>query len=296
MVKPETGQANFSENSSRRGSVSPRLHRRPFGEGDAVGQAQGGLQRVGQPLLHVGLGDDAVDHDVDVVLQLLVEGGGVLDRIELAVDLQTLKAGALPVGDLLAILALAAAHDRGQQIEPGPLGQGHDLVDHHADGLALDRQAGGGGIGHAHPRPEQAHIVVDLGHRADGGARVARGGLLLDRDGRRQALDQVHIRLAHQLQELARIGRQALDIAPLALGIDGVEGQAGLAGPRQAGQHHQLITGNVDADILQIVLARAAHTDETVGIGHVAAHEDRAGRTAVKPPNVIARVADAART
>ena len=40
MVKPETGQANFSENSSRRGSVSPSADVGPFGHRDAVGQAQ----------------------------------------------------------------------------------------------------------------------------------------------------------------------------------------------------------------------------------------------------------------
>ncbi len=180
---------------------------RPFGHGDTIGQAQSGLQRVRQPLFHVGLGDDAVDHHVDVVLELLVENGGVLDGVEFPVDLQALEARALPLGDLLAILALATAHHRRQQIEPCALGQGGDLVDHHTDGLAFDRQAGGRRIGHAHPRPQEPHIVVDLGHRAHGGARVAAGGLLLDGDGRRQAFDQVHVRLAHQLQELARIGR-----------------------------------------------------------------------------------------
>ena len=40
------------------------------------------------------------------------------------------------------------------------------------------------------------------------------------------------IGLLHHLEELARIGTQALDIAPLPLGIDGVEGQAGLAAAR----------------------------------------------------------------
>ena len=37
------------------------------------------------------------------------------------------------------------------------------------------------------------------------------------------------IGLLHQLEELARIGAERLDVAPLPLGIDGVEGEAGLA-------------------------------------------------------------------
>ena len=88
-----------------------------------------------------------------------------------------------------------------------------------------------------------------------------RGGLLLDGDGRRQALDVIDIGLLHQLQELARIGRQRFDIAALALGIDRVEGERGFARARQAGQHRQRVARNLDVDILEIVLARAADGD-----------------------------------
>jgi hypothetical protein len=103
---------------------------------------------------------------------------------------------------------------------------------------------------HAHPGEQQPQVVVDLGHRADGRARILRRGLLFDRDGRRKPLDQVDIGLGHQLEELAGIGRQRFDVAPLALGIDRVEGQRGLAGPGQAGNHHQPITRDVDVDVL----------------------------------------------
>ena len=50
-----------------------------------------------------------------------------------------------------------------------------------------------------------------------------RGGLLLNRDGGRQALNYIHIGLVHQLQKLARVGRQALHIPALALGIQRVK-------------------------------------------------------------------------
>ena len=138
-------------------------------------------------------------------------------------------------------------------------------VDHLDDGLRLDRQAGGGRIGHADARPEQAHVVVDLGHRADGGARIAAGGLLLDGDRRRQALDAVDVRLAHQFQELAGVGRQAFDVAALALGVDRVERERGLAGAGQAGDHRQPVARDDDVHVLEVVLARAAHVD---GAGH----------------------------
>ena len=72
----------------------------------------------------------------------------------------------------------------------------------------------------------------------------------------------VHIGLAGHVQKLPRIGRQAFDIAPLPFGIDGIKGQAGLAGPRQPGNHHKLIARDIHIHALQIVFARAAHLDE----------------------------------
>jgi hypothetical protein len=96
---------------------------------------------------------------------------------------------------------------------------------------------------------------------------VAAGGLLLDRDGGRQAFDGFHIRLLHQFEELARIGRQRLDIAALAFGIDRVEGERGFAGARQAGHHHKLAARDVHVDVLEVVFLGAAHADEG-GFGH----------------------------
>ena len=58
------------------------------------------------------------------------------------------------------------------------------LVDDLLQGLALDRLAAVGAVRMADARVKQAQVVVDLGDRADRGARVARGGLLVDGDGR----------------------------------------------------------------------------------------------------------------
>jgi hypothetical protein len=193
------------------------------------------------------------------VLVFLVERRSFVDLVELAVDADAGVAGLLPLGEFLAVLALAAADDRGEQIKARAFGESHHPVDHLADLLGGDRLAGRGAVGHADARPEQAHIVVDLGDGGDGGARVAAGRLLLDRNGGAEALDVIDVRLLHQLEELARIGGQALDIAPLPLGIDGVEGEAGLARARQAGDHDQLVARQIDVDALQVMLARAAH-------------------------------------
>ena len=72
---------------------------------------------------------------------------------------------------------------------------------------------------------QQAQIVLDLGHRSDRGTGVVTGGFLIDRDGRRKALDRIDIGLVHLAKELARIGGEALDVSPLALSENRVERQ-----------------------------------------------------------------------
>ena len=62
-------------------------------------------------------------------------------------------------------------------------------------------------------------------------------------------------------QELARVGRERLDVAPLALGVDRVEGERGLARAGEAGEHDQLVARDGQVDVLEVVLARAADHD-----------------------------------
>src|SRR5690606_4886519 len=90
---------------------------------------------------------------------------------------------------------------------------------------------------------------------------VVRGRLLLDRDRRAQPLDVVDVRLLHHAEELPRIGRQGLDVAPLSFRVDGVARQRRLAGPGQAGAHDQLVARQVEVDVLEVVCPRAADLD-----------------------------------
>ncbi len=82
-----------------------------FEDGDAVGEVERLLQRVGEARAEIGPDHKAIDDDVDVVLELLVERGRIGDLDELAIDLDALEAALEPLRHLLAELALAAAHD-----------------------------------------------------------------------------------------------------------------------------------------------------------------------------------------
>ncbi len=124
-----------------------------FGDRDAVGEFERGFERIREPVAELAIDDDAVDDDFDVVLQILVEPSDLVELEHLAVDLDPLKAAPLQLGELFAVFAFAAAHDRGQQIEPGALRHRQHAVDHLRDGLADDRQTRGGRVGNADPRP-----------------------------------------------------------------------------------------------------------------------------------------------
>jgi hypothetical protein len=73
--------------------------------------------------------------------------------------------------------------------------------------------------------------------------------------------------LVHAVEELARVGAEGLDVATLALGVEGVEDQAGLARAARARDHGELAGADVQVEVLEVVLARAADADQPGGHG-----------------------------
>ena len=62
-------------------------------------------------------------------------------------------------------------------------------------------------------------------------------------DGGCDAVDILHRGLFHTFQKLAGIGGKRLDVAALALGIDGVKRQRRFAGPGHTRDYSQLVVG-----------------------------------------------------
>ena len=204
--------------------------------GNTVGERQGGLERIGQTPLDALAQHEPVDDDLDLVLlvsgETLVAPQELVDHDGLTVDARPHVALPRQVGEQRVVLALAAAHDRREHLEPRALGQLEDAVDDLLGRLALQTGAVVRAVLHADARVEQTQVVVDLGDGADGGPRVAAGRLLVDRDRRRQTLDDVDVGLVHLSEELARVRAQRLDVATLALGVDRVESEARFARAR----------------------------------------------------------------
>ena len=196
---------------------------------DAVGQVQRGLDRIGQPLLGAGLDGQAVDHHLDVVLLLLLQLRRIGQRMHHAVDPHPAVALRVEFFEEVGELALTGPHHRGQHLEAGALGHHQHLVDDLLRSLAGDPLTADRAVRCAGPGVQQTQVVVDLGDGADRRPRVAVGRLLVDGHRRGQPLDEVDVRLVHLPEELAGVGRERFDVAPLPLGKDGVERQRRLS-------------------------------------------------------------------
>ena len=75
----------------------------------------------------------------------------------------------------------------------------------------------------------------------------------------------IDVRLIHDGKELARVGRERLDVAPLPLGVDGVKGERGLAAAGKAGDDNHAVARQVEVNVFQVVGARAANGDSFHG-------------------------------
>ena len=268
---PWSGQAKFSEKSS----CSPGLDE--IDRDQTFGERRRRLDRLREPQPQVGAHHEPVDDDLDRVLELLVElGHALLEDVLLAVDLDAREALADQVLEDVLVLALAVADDRRVDREARPLLELEHLVDDRVEALPRDRLAADRAVRPPDPRVEQAQVVVDLGHRADRRARVARGRLLVDGDRRAEAVDVVDVRLLHHLQELPRVRGERLDVAALALRVDRVEGKRRLAGAGEPGDADEAVPRQADGDVLEVVLAGAVD-DQFFG-SHIEGHSTEPNR------------------
>ena len=158
------------------------------------------------------------------------------------------------------------ADDGGEDHEARAGGEGEHGVGDLLHRLTLDGASAAGAVGLADSGEEQAEVVVDLSDGAHDGAGIVGDALLVDGDRGAQPLDVVDVGLLHSAKELAGVGGEGLDVTALALGVDGVEGERALARTRQPGDDHELVAGDRDVDVLEVMLACAF--DEDFVLGH----------------------------
>ena len=159
----------------------------------------------------------------------------------------------------LDMLPFSPPHHRGQQLNPGPLRHGQNLIHHLVHGLPADLPATFRTMRNPDPGIQKAQIVIDLRHGPYRGTGIAVRGLLINGYGRRKSFDALHLRLLHLSQKLPRIGGQRLHVASLSFRINRIKRQRRLPGAAQPGQHYQLIPRNIQGNILQIMFIRTTY-------------------------------------
>ena len=119
------------------------------------------------------------------------------------------------------------------------------------------------------PAEEDAQHRVGVGGGADRGAGVGAHPLLVDDDRRRQPVQHVDLRPRQRRHEALHEGAVGLVDHPLRLRGDRAEHQRALARAGDAGEHRQPALRDLDADVLEVVHARALHADQVVAVGNV---------------------------
>ena len=196
------------------------------------------------------------------MLDLLVERGDLLvESDDLPVDAGAHEAVLAELVQDVAVFALAAADDGREDHHGGPGGKLEQAVADALCGLGGEDLAAFGAVRGADVSVEQAEIVVDLRDGRDRGAGIRAGGTLFDGDGRGKPLDVADLRLAHAVEELAGVGGEAFDVAALALGVERVERERGLAGAGQPGDDGETVARDRDVDIFQVMFGCAVDDD-----------------------------------
>lgn len=142
---------------------------------------------------------------------------------------------------------------------------------------------------------KQAQKLPNLRDRTHGGLAAAPRAILLNGDGRGQADEAVYIRRLHLLGELAGVRAHHVHEALLPLRENDVKGESTLTAAGKAGDHGHPAAGNIDIDILELVMARTAQGDDAqrhIGVRRLALRRiilRRNGRFASQRGGQIAR-------
>ena len=138
---------------------------------------------------------------------------------------------------------------------------GEDLGPNRLGRIIFDGFAGDGIVARGDLGEPDFEEIGQLRHGADGGTRGLYGIRLLDGDGRTDVFDGVDFGFIEQVEKLAGVGGESLDVAALALGVEGVEDEGGFAGAAESGDDDVATKGQIEIEALEVVLADATKTN-----------------------------------
>ena len=134
----------------------------------ALAITQGQLDRIRQTPPNALLVHQAVNHQVNGVLLVLVQRGHIVQRIKFAVDAHAGKTFSLELFELVLMRALLKFHQRSHDHKLGALRQGHDIANDFISGAGLDGPPALGAIHAPKPGKKHAQKVVNFRDRSHG--------------------------------------------------------------------------------------------------------------------------------
>ena len=135
-------------------------------------QLDGSLEAFCQTLLQPGFDLQSVYDDIDRVLLVFFEFRRIVNLAYQTINTGADEAAGAELFEHVDVFTLAFPNDRSQHHNPDALRQGHDLIDHLADGLRLELDAVFRTVWLAHAREQQTQVIVDFSDGADSRTRV----------------------------------------------------------------------------------------------------------------------------
>ena len=201
------GNADATIPASRFLAEENLLFSRNLKESLAFGKTEGEFHRIGEAAPDRFVHHQAINDHADRVLFAFLERDVLVQEHGLSVDFGPGESVLPKLVEELSMLSFLGVDERRQDLNTGPLRQGQNLIDNLGRCLRRNLQPAPRAVGLADPCKEESQVIIDFRDGAYGGTGIAAGRSLFDRNGGREALDCVHIRLIHLLQELAGIGR-----------------------------------------------------------------------------------------
>ena len=147
-----------------------------------------------------------VNDHLDVVIFIAIHFHAAYNFLHLSVYPDVQIAFAAHRLEKFAVVTLSAAYQRSQDENLVPIVVVQDHVEHLFLSIFHHLLARHVAICLSGSGKEQTHVVVYFGSGADGGARIAVGGLLVYADDGRESCYLVHVRTFHASQEVAGVG------------------------------------------------------------------------------------------
>ena len=110
-------------------------------------------------------------------------------------------------------------------------------------------------------------MIIDLRDRSNSGSGISGNRFLPDRNGWTDALNLADLWFPNPVQELTCVGRERLNVAPLALRVEGVKSERGFSRPADTGDDCQPVDRHLDVDVLEIVLLGPQDADGVIDWG-----------------------------